>query len=320
MAETSPLRVLLITGFGRSGSTLLNTILGSVDGVFAGGEIRYLWQRGLVEGRLCGCGQPVTSCPVWSEVVRAAFGSTEGADAPRRVEEDGQVMRTRQLPAIVSEHWLRRWRTPGHALERAGDLADAYARVYRAIDEVTGARLIVDSSKPPSFGYVLENVDGIEVKIVHLVRDPRAAAFSWTRTKALTDGGTRTEMSQQTPLQSAIHWTVWNGAADVLFSDDPARFLRISYEGLVAEPRATLDRILDFAWHHEAPSPFRDERTLEPPVIHAVAGNADRMSSGPLTIRPDAEWTSEMPAGQRRLVTALSLPLLHRYGYAVSPR
>src|SRR6185436_8128857 len=40
-------RVLLVTGFGRSGTTLVNTILGSTPGVFAAGEVRFLWERGL---------------------------------------------------------------------------------------------------------------------------------------------------------------------------------------------------------------------------------------------------------------------------------
>ena len=61
MART---RVLLLAGSGRSGSTVLANILGSVEGVFCGGEIRYLWERGLQDGRLCGCGRAFGQCPV----------------------------------------------------------------------------------------------------------------------------------------------------------------------------------------------------------------------------------------------------------------
>ena len=70
--------VLYIAGTGRSGSTVLAAILGEVEGVFAAGEVRYLWQRGLVEGRLCGCGVPVAECPLWSAVLATveASGST----------------------------------------------------------------------------------------------------------------------------------------------------------------------------------------------------------------------------------------------------
>src|SRR5205085_9431203 len=74
-------RVLYVAGTGRSGSTLLARILGRADSVFAAGELRYVWQRGLLEDRVCGCGEPFSRCPFWSEVVDRAFGGRRGVDA-----------------------------------------------------------------------------------------------------------------------------------------------------------------------------------------------------------------------------------------------
>src|ERR1700732_3473702 len=94
--------VLYIAGTGRSGSTVLANILGEVEGVFAAGEVRYLWQRGLKENRLCGCGLTVRECPVWSKVLAQAGY----LDDPRRV--DGalamlrQTGRMRNLPGILA--------------------------------------------------------------------------------------------------------------------------------------------------------------------------------------------------------------------------
>jgi len=51
-------------------------------------------------------------------------------------------------------------------------------------------------------------------------------------------------------------------------------------------------------------------------VQHTVAGNPVRMQSGPLKLRVDDAWRAAMPAGDRRLVTLLTFPLLARYGYA----
>lgn len=53
-AGAPPTKVVLVAGSGRSGSTVLGNILGSVDGAFCGGEIRYLWERGLRDDRLTG--------------------------------------------------------------------------------------------------------------------------------------------------------------------------------------------------------------------------------------------------------------------------
>jgi hypothetical protein len=52
MSDESPVRVLYFAGSGRSGTTVINNILGQLGGAFAAGELRYLWRRGVVEDRL----------------------------------------------------------------------------------------------------------------------------------------------------------------------------------------------------------------------------------------------------------------------------
>jgi hypothetical protein len=306
-------RVLLITGFGRSGTTLVNTILGSTPGVFAAGEVRFLWERGLLEGRLCGCGQPLQRCPVWGPALEKACGAVQEIDAAGLVAEDGRVMRTRQLP------WMLASRLVGDRLmSRLDTLPEALTAVYRSLQEVTGAELIVDTSKPPSFGYVLQHLDGIDLRILHIVRDPRAVAYSWTRTKSLTDGGERTEMLRLSPAQSALQWDLWNGAAGWLWGRS-GRYLRMRYEDLAEDPAGALSRIASFAGVPDLAVPFTAPREVATTTVHTVAGNADRMRTGPLTIRLDDAWRAELPSRSRRLVTALTLPLLARYGYAGSP-
>ena len=59
-------------------------------------------------------------------------------------------------------------------------------RLYRAIGEVTGARLIIDSSKVPSGAALLSHA-GVEAHLLHVVRDPRVVAYSWQRPKAHRD-------------------------------------------------------------------------------------------------------------------------------------
>src|SRR5205823_1051409 len=48
-------KVLYIAGPGRSGSTVLDQVLGELPGFVSTGELQALWQRGLVERRPCGC-------------------------------------------------------------------------------------------------------------------------------------------------------------------------------------------------------------------------------------------------------------------------
>ena len=78
--------VLYIAGPGRSGSTLLDLVLGQVDGVVSIGELRNLWYAGFHGAWPCGCGKPVTECPFWSAVLARAFGSVESV-CPESMQE-----------------------------------------------------------------------------------------------------------------------------------------------------------------------------------------------------------------------------------------
>lgn len=306
----APIRVLYIAGSGRSGSTFLANLLGSVPGAFAAGELRYLFQRGMIEDRLCGCGATFSDCPLWRTVVdRAGFD-------PAIAEEMAQAVRAgsraRDLPALVLAH---RRRPVEPAIE--GTVEERLRHLYLAIAEVSGARCIVDSSKLPTYGYQLQGVEGLDVRFVHLVRDPRAAAFSWTRAKPVADRPGGPHMQQRSPLASSVLWSVWNAAALAFWADVPDRYLRVRYEDLVGSPRSTFERVADFAGLDPTTLPFLDESSVQLEANHSVAGNPVRHLDGPVQIRADEEWATAMPHRQRAIVTAVSAPLMRTFRYPI---
>jgi len=89
-------------------------------------------------------------------------------------------------------------------------------RLYRAIQEHAGCRLIVDTSKYPTYSYLLRLLPALDIRAVHLVRDARATAYSWQRVKTYpTAKGTR-YMERHTALRSAAAWLILNSLADLL--------------------------------------------------------------------------------------------------------
>jgi hypothetical protein len=125
-------------------------------------------------------------------------------------------------------------------------------------------------------------------------------------------------MLRLSPSQSALQWDLWNGAAAWLWGGSN-RYLRVRYEDLAVEPRATLARVAAFAGVSHLELPFTAADQVSAQAVHTVAGNADRMRSGPVTVRLDDAWRTELPTRSRRLVSALTAPLLARYGYPLSP-
>ncbi|HZQ87047.1 MAG TPA: sulfotransferase [Acidimicrobiales bacterium] len=301
-------RVLYIAGSGRSGSTLLARLLDQVDGLFAPGELRYVWQRGLIEDRFCSCGQRFGACPFWTKTLDQAFGGRDGVDPHAMSRAQRSTTRARHLPrALLST------RHPAGA-RHLGGYAAAVSALYRSIQDVSGAEVVVDSSKLPTYGHLLTSIPGIEVAVVHLVRDPRAAAHSWLRPKAQPDRGGNGIMQQQGAAKSAVLWDTWNAAALRLFANHHPRLL-LRYEDLVDDPRHAVARVLDLIGHGAGPAGFADDRTVTLRSGHSVAGNPDRLSSGPTHIRLDDEWMTALDARRRTLVTALTAPLLRRFDY-----
>jgi hypothetical protein len=296
--------VLLLAGSGRSGSTMLANVLGSIDGVFCGGEVRYLWERGLRDGRLCGCGEPFGDCPVWRSVLRTAAVEGGPADVERLIGLSRRAGRIRNLPGMVASG-----RGGGRILDRLEDYADHVGRLYPAIAAVTGCSLVVDSSKLPAYGWLLERTPTVDLRVVHLVRDPRAAAYSWQRRKPLSDGAASPLMQRQSPLKSAVLWDVWNVTASTFWRGSD-RYLRVGYEDFVRRPRHWTERILEMAGHDtDAGSVFVDDRTVRLRTTHTVAGNPDRLRTGDVSLRLDDEWITAMRRRDRALVSALTAPV-----------
>jgi hypothetical protein len=88
MSKPNPLNLLAVVGTTRSGSTLLDMLLGDTQRVFLSGEPRAIWERGCLRGLMCSCGLPIQRCKFWSEVMAEAFGSAGRPDpAPHQLAE-----------------------------------------------------------------------------------------------------------------------------------------------------------------------------------------------------------------------------------------
>ena len=93
------------------------------------------------------------------------------------------------------------------------------------------------------------------------------------------------------------------------------RYDRIRYEDLVCDPVGTLAPVVPDGMGPALVEVLAGGHARGS-TSHTVSGNPLRFEHGPLTIRPDDEWLTSIDPGDSRLVTALTWPLLMRYGYA----
>ena len=299
--------MLYIAGNGRSGSTLLDNILGQLTGFFSIGEVRQIWDEGIVENRLCGCGEPVQECEIWSEVL-SQMGSQGTLDGQRIGQLREQLAQTKQLaPMILSPQ-----RYHQRSIAGLDEFLDMTRKLYQTIAQVTQCNVIVDSSKWPTYSFLLSLLPEIDIYVLHMVRDPRACAFSWGRDKEVEPGR---PMGTQSVFHSTAYWTVWNPAIRHLWRNQKDRYHFLRYEDFMAQPRSAIQSLIDFLDETVPELPFIDDNTVSMTRVHAISGNPSKFSKGSIQLTIDDEWRHKMSAAKRSLVTAMTWPLLWKYGY-----
>ena len=127
-------------------------------------------------------------------------------------------------------------------------------------------------------------------------------------------------MPRQSALKSTLYWMAWNPAINFLWKRPAGRYLFFPYEQFIRQPQQALAAIMHFVGENPKTLPFTGPQTVNLQKTHAVAGNEVRLASGPITLKPDDEWRTKLSLFDRTLVTALTWPLLQKYGYTVSSR
>jgi hypothetical protein len=312
MSERVP--VLYIGGPGRSGSTILAQTLGQIPGFVNVGEAWQVWYRGFRENERCGCGQLFYSCEFWRAVGDEAFGGWDNVDVNKMVSFRPYLKRRRYMPhyALAARTGIRT-REMNTLLEECDTVLE---RLYRAIQRVSEAGVIVDSSKRWTYAVLLSLLPFADLRVVHLVRDSRAVAYSWTRSKespAVVGGRLMPRIS---PAQTSRNWSLRNYSYDSLSGF--ARLSRLRYEDFVYDPTFYLAETLIRVGFHDEAGSLHDVvrgREISLSVDHTVSGNPSRFRIGNIELRPDEEWKVEMRGADKNVVTALTAPLLLRYGY-----
>lgn len=297
-------RILYLTGWMRSGSTMLGNVLGELPGVLHVGELHYLWRNGgLRQGTnsLCGCGQNLADCDLWSCVFNA---DRTAHTATAMTSAQQALLRTRHTAARLGE---LRSRSSAPGLE---DTVKRTVAVYRMLTQLGGGRLIVDGSKYPAEAAALLRRTDLDVRVLHIVRDPRATAFSYKHAKDYID--------PMSPARSSAYWTAFNVASEAVGRAAGPRYLRLRYEDLCRRPQAKVAEVMRFAGLDDEP-PVDQWGRVCLGENHTVTGNPDRLHRGEVVIRGDERWRSGLDPAEVLAASVPALPLLARYGYRLSP-
>jgi hypothetical protein len=305
----APLRVLYIMGAGRSGSTVLDTILGNHPEIVSVGELCNLHRSGWQSNEYCACGQPGSDCGFWSQV-RQRWEARTGASIADYIQLQ------REIEDFGPRQWLKLGWDRLQRTSRCQQYLDQTLQVYEAIAHVSGKRIIVDSSKTPIRAALLARIPALDVRMLHLVRDCRAVA--WSRKKAFNQDMKAgiTRATRPRPVwYSAAFWTLVNVLSASVTQFQRDKSLLVRYEDFVMQPDQVLGRISELADVDlsQVARAITSGAALD--VGHTIAGNRMRMS-GSVKLRADLEWTTMLPSRERRMCWKIAGCLLQQYHYS----
>jgi hypothetical protein len=310
--EGGPVKILYIAGFGRSGSTLLDRLLGSASRLHSGGEIGGVWRQGVINDRLCSCGARFSSCPFWQAVGSASFSSLQAHEIDAIMRYIGRAFQVRRMWRILIRRTRRRL-----LMSAPAGFWDVTGSLYTAIRDVSGRQVVVDSSKLATYFVMLTQVSSVDIHVVHLVRDPRAVAHSWLK-PLVTDPDGRTTMSRFGAVKSAVLWMIMNGSVEWAALRMGLPYVRVRYEDLVSDPTRVVGQlrsgILREAGIDLGEAELLEDKDIDLEVFHSISGNPMRFQQGRTSIAEDAAWKGGLRR-RRAIVAAMTFPLRWRYGY-----
>lgn len=301
--QNSKIKVLYIAGFERSGSTIVNRVLGQIDGFVAWGELRDIWQHGIVENRPCTCGTTFRNCSAWQKIFERAF---KGAEKINTSEMDKLQKKARffVLPhyfKLLQDSFLKKQIHP---------YLISLEKLYQAIQKTTNSRVIVDSTKASWYGYVLSLLPSIDLYIVHVIRNPKGVCYSLDQHKS------KGELTSQwyNPIHASISWNLKNYAVETLLNSSEDRYLRINYEDFIANPQIAVKQILKLLDEDITELPFVSPTEVKMSTDHIITGSpSSRSDIGTVKLQLDQKWKYKMKLIDKMIIDLLTFPIKHKY-------
>lgn len=287
--------VVFIAGVGKSGSTLLSKVLGQAPGFTDVGELINLSTQASRDGK-CACGAVFSECPFWEQVIRESIGDIQKLD-----KKKWNRLRARYAPLLL---------LPG-VRRRLSDYFSDLAKIYKAVVQVSGNGVVVDSSKSVFHGFLLEFLPEVELYFVHLVRDARASEGSMYR---LRKAGLP-KMRRRGPWTNAMRWMALNFLAERLGGRIGERYMFVRYEDFISDPRGVLTDLLTRVQGSSGELSFLCDDTVHLTTSHTLSGSGVRFKTGPLVLKYDERWREALPGYNLWVVEHSTKWFRRRYGY-----
>lgn len=286
-------------GAGRSGSTVLSTVLGSSKHIFNCAELIHLFEYGCTEKK-CNDGNSIFASPFWSKAIGLCnFG--EKQDYCKKAERNFSLERHnsffKNLFGFTKKSNLQPY-------------LNDQEKLIKSIAKNSGKTFIIDSSKYANRALLLRKMKNIEVKIIYNIRDSRGVINSFAK-------------KTQTPKKSfsaILYYNLINLISEFVYLTTPkSKRMKIRYEDFILEQNKTLGEISDFLEinFNDMISNLNEPNEIE---VGPVIGGNRIVKKKKISIGFDDEWIRTMGNAKKFVFYTISLPFMLINRYSISGR
>jgi hypothetical protein len=277
-------------GTGRSGTTILEIMLANNPGIAGVGEVKHIFRDGFLADHVCSCGQPVSTCELWSNVLRATGWTRQECQ---------------QWGAAVDQLESHKRFALTYAGVGGKQAKQAYLHssreLFRHVAAVRGCRVIVDSSKFAGRALLLSRALPEHVKVLCITRSATGLLKAFSKPN-------ENEQRPKGALAASAYYLYVLACMRLVKWRLKTRCFAIRFEELNRDPAAVLMQIENWSGYSLAGARARIAAGQPFDVGHIVTGNRLR-KKGKVKFEPGSSATGKLSSGLARVLA----PALETY-------
>lgn len=271
-------------GAGRSGTTLMATILNANEDVVAIGEM-HQFKDYLNGEKACSCGEVLQVCPFWKGIQQKLPHSTI-----QSLVNGEKCESHKNIPKLLFT------KRPNKNYLETQEI------IFHNISSQSPKKVLLDSSKYIGRYLLLKKSKRLNVRGIYVVRDVRGVVNSFGK-KVQTP---------KSPSATLLYYGLINFFGQLVCWMDQG-VIKVKYEDFVENPIKELERINQHVFFGEKKKVTLPE-FLEVP--HIIGGNRMK-SEKKIHIKPDFKWKTNINRGRQIIYYLALLPFMLINNYKI---
>jgi len=274
-----------LLGAGRSGTTLLATLLNSNPKIQTIGEM-HQFANHLIDNKECSCGKKLSECDFWKKIIANINLDKNNLKRIQLINKQKEAHKNILFLLIKSKPDLEYLEFQDHVLE--------------IIYNKCKGKILLDSSKYIARYLLLKKSAILNVKGIYVVRDVRGVVNSFQKQV----------QTPKAPLKTIMYYNLINFFAQILCTID-RKIIKVRYEDLMESPLPTLNKIYSHVFEENIKEDLLPDFFEMP---HIIGGNRMKKKSS-VKIVSDNQWETNISRFGQVIYYVLALPtmMLNKY-------